>query len=92
MMQDVRAADGARRLMAIIAVASIVGCASLRGDEDAQRLAGADWRLSELSGRAAVPLEVSRRPWLRFELNRFAVEGDTLLLLRAGDVVGRFVR
>jgi len=32
----------ARRLMAIIAVASIVGCASLAGDEDAQRLAGAD--------------------------------------------------
>src|SRR5262245_29200583 len=147
MMQDVRAAGGARRLMAIIAVASIVGCASLHGGEDAQRLAGADWRLSELSGRAAIPLEVSRRPWLRFEpdsgrvsgsggcnrltgpfttdrvairfgalaatkmacldealsrqeddflsvlnsVNRFDIEGDTLLLLRGEDVVARFV-
>jgi heat shock protein HslJ len=138
MKKDVRAARGPRRLVVVgIAVATIVGCASLRGGEDAQRLAGADWRLSELSGRSAIPTEVSRRPWLRFEpdsgrvsgsgrcprltgpfttdrgairfgalastkmaltrqeddflsvvssVNRFDVEGDTLLLLRGEDV------
>ena len=136
-----------RRLVVIIAVASTVGCGSLRGGEDGQRLAAADWRLSELSGRAAIPTEVSRRPWLRFEpdsgrvsgsggcnrltgpfttdrgairfgtlastkmacldealsrqeddflsvlnsVNRFDVEGDTLLLLRGEAVVARFV-
>jgi len=76
MIQNVRAASGSRRLVAIIAVASIVGCASPRGGEDAQRLAGADWRLSELSGRAAIPLEVSRRPWLRFETDSGRVSGS----------------
>src|SRR5262245_66643843 len=109
---------------------------------------GPNWRLSELSGRAAIPLEVSHRPWLRFEpdsgrvsgsggcnrltgpfttdrgairfgalastkmacfdealsrqeddffsvlhsVNRFDVEGDTLLLPTGEDVVARFVR
>lgn len=147
MTQDARAGSGTRRLLAIIAVASTVGCASLRGAEDGQRLAG-EWRLSELSGRAAIPIEVSRRPWLRFEpdsgrvsgsggcnrltgsfttdrgaihfgplastrmacldealsrqeddflsvlnsVNRFDVEGDTLLLLRGEAVVARLVR
>lgn len=147
MRQVVRAASGARRLMANIAVAFTFGCAGLRGGDDAQRLAGADWRLSELSGRAAIPTEVSHRPWLRFEpdsgrvsgsggcnrltgpfttdrgairfgalastrmacldealsrqeddfltvlnsVNRFDVEGDTLLLLRGEAVVARFV-
>ena len=148
MRKDVRAARGARRLVVVgIAVATTFGCASLRDGEDAQRLAGADWRLSELSGRSAIPTEVSRRPWLRFEpdsgrvsgsagcnrvtgpfttdrgairfgllaattmacldealtrqeddflamlssVNRYDLEGDTLLLLRGEDVVARFV-
>src|SRR5262245_65269716 len=76
MPKDIRATSGARRLMAIIAVASTVGCANLRGGEEAQPLAGGDWRLSELSGRSAIPTEVSRRPWLRFEPDSGRVSGS----------------
>jgi heat shock protein HslJ len=75
-MKGVRPTSGARRLAVIIAVATTVGCASLRGGGDAQRLAGADWRLSELSGRVAIPTEVSRRPWLRFATDSGRVTGS----------------
>jgi heat shock protein HslJ len=59
----------------LIAMAA-TACATTRGSDAQQQLAGKDWRLIELSGRAAVPSELSRRPSLRFAIDSGRVSGS----------------
>ena len=59
----------------VVAVAA-TACASTRGSSAQQQLAGKDWRLIELSGRAAAPSEQTRRPSLRFAIDSGRVSGS----------------
>jgi len=67
---------GSRLLLFAVASMSFA-CAKTRAAAGSvQQLSGSDWRLAELNGRAAVPSEMQRRPWIRFESDSGRVSGS----------------
>ena len=64
------------RFTVVLCVAATAACVLKRADGELQSLTGADWRLVELSGREAAPMEVTRRPWIRFNTDSNRVSGS----------------
>lgn len=65
-----------RRLALLLCGAVTAACATTRAGGDLQTLSGPDWRLVELNGRAAMPGDLARRPWLRFNTDSSRVSGS----------------
>jgi len=54
-------------LLAVCAIAvAASACTTRKSSGDVAMLTGADWRLVELKGQPALPVEASKRPWLHF--------------------------
>jgi len=64
------------RLALLLSGVATAACATKRVGGDLQTLGGADWRLVELNGRAAIPAELTRRPWIRFNTDSSRVSGS----------------
>jgi heat shock protein HslJ len=65
-----------RRLALLLCGAATAACATTRAAGELQTLSGLDWRLVELNGRAAVPVDPARRPWIRFNTDSSRVAGS----------------
>jgi heat shock protein HslJ len=60
---------------AIFSIALIAGCRTVGTIGSSANLAGPEWRLLEVDGRAAIPANVAARPWLRFARDSMRVSG-----------------
>lgn len=65
-----------RRLALAVIGAATAACATTRANGELLTLSGPDWRLVELNGRQAVPSDVAKRPWIRFDADSSRVSGS----------------
>lgn len=61
---------------AILSAAALASLACARTPSSAARLAPGEWRLLSIESRPAVPADLSRRPWIRFDLDSGRVSGN----------------
>src|SRR5690349_6178487 len=64
------------RLALLVVGGAVAGCVSTHASGDLTTLSGPDWRLVELNGRAAIPDDPARRPWIRFNTDSSRVSGS----------------
>jgi heat shock protein HslJ len=76
MVANVGIVGRALPLVGMIVLAA--ACNGMRGgsDSDAEALEIRDWHLVELNGKSAIPADVARRPWLRFDGAQHRAEGS----------------
>jgi heat shock protein HslJ len=65
-----------RAIAAVAFTVAASACATMKSGGDVSTLTGVDWRLVEVRGQPAVPADVAKRPWLRFDGDSSRVFGS----------------
>ena len=66
---------GAAALRIGIAACVLAACNAMQGTTSGTALSASDWKLVELNGTPAVPVDIAGRPWLRFVADSNRVVG-----------------